>query len=142
MIGVAGSTIVLGLTASFSPVVIATVASQLSRRWPVSRALTVLMGVALACALLELMALGLLAGIAVLLSKGNERELRIAVDFAVGAFFVFLFLRLVRTQTNDEEPIPVALSRPESEAEGKGLIRLFVVGFTVMILNAKSALLI
>ncbi len=142
MIGVAISVILLGLVASFSPVIIATVASQLTRSWPVARALAVLAGVAIATALLELMALGLLAGIAVLLSEGNERYLRIGVDFAVGALLLLSFLRLVRTAPPDEVVPANADHIDEAIATNRGLKGMFVVGFTLMILNAKSALLI
>jgi hypothetical protein len=142
MIGVAFSIILLGLVASFSPFVIATVASQLTRRWPVTRALAVLTGVAIATAMLELMALGLLAGIAAILNKGDERAFRIAFDFTVGALFLFFFLRLTLGSGSDKESIPLQAPEQSMGANDKGLKRLFVVGFTLMILNAKAALLI
>jgi threonine/homoserine/homoserine lactone efflux protein len=142
MIAVAISVILLGLLASFSPVVIAAVASQLTRTSPVARAIAVLAGVALATALFEIMALGLLTGLKALLSSGNEGAIRIGFDLVCGVLLIWIVLRLWLRRRPGAPPLEVSDDDPADESQPRRLKRLFGLGFTMMILNAKAFLLI
>jgi threonine/homoserine/homoserine lactone efflux protein len=134
--------ILLGLVASFSPVIIATTATQLTRSSPVARAIAVVAGVAMATALLELMALGLLAGVKALLSGGNYRAIRIGFDLVIGGFLFVVFVRLWRGTHDKTPPRKTSTSELENEEGSRGLKRLFILGFTLMFFNAKAFLLI
>jgi threonine/homoserine/homoserine lactone efflux protein len=134
--------ILLGLVASFSPVIIATTATQLTRSSPVARAIAVVAGVAMATALLELMALGLLASVKALISGGNDRAIRIGFNLVTGGLLLVVFIRLWRG-TPKETPTTESLPSQHENGKGdRGLKRLFVLGFTLMFLNAKAFLLI
>src|SRR5215204_244543 len=121
------SVILLGLVASFSPVIIATTATQLTRSSPVARAIAVVAGVSIATAFMELMALGLLAGVKALLSGGNDRAIRIGFNLVAGGLLLVVFVRLWRGTRNEGPPEESAPSKHENGTDGRGLKRLFIL---------------
>jgi threonine/homoserine/homoserine lactone efflux protein len=142
MAGVFITVVVLGLVASLSPVVVATTASQLTRPWPVARALAVFGGVAMGVALLELMAFGLLAGLTALISGGNGREIRIAMDLLAGGLLLYIVYRLWTGARAAKTSLAASEPDPTGESEPRPLKRLFVLGFTLMFFNPRVLLMI
>src|SRR5262245_50455469 len=140
--GVLLTVILLGLLASFSPVIIAATATQLTRSSPIARALAVVTGVALATALIELVALGLLAGLQKLLSGGYQREIRIGFDLLTGSLLVLLAVRLWMNASQPAAANEGTQPEPVNESGPRRLKRLFVLGFTLMFLNPRVFLLV
>jgi threonine/homoserine/homoserine lactone efflux protein len=124
--------VLLGLAASFSPVIIATSAAQLARPGPVPAGVAFVGGVAVAAAIAELLAFALLQGHQDGVGVRVRPLISGIVSIVLGAVCLWFAYRLWwrTTEATVEE-------EPEGE-EKTGLRTLFILGFTLMIANVRA----
>jgi hypothetical protein len=129
--------VLLGLAASFSPVIIATATGLLTRPDPIPASTAFIGGVAAATAIAELLALALLLGLGDIVGVRDRPLLAGTVNLVLGAVTLRFANRMWRGKATEDSE-----TRVDETASRVGYRTQFVLGFTLMIANVRAITII